>query len=471
MRKELKCCGFPLGRVSNNTGEDIEIAHGLDDKPPLPKALLLAVQHISVMIVPSTAVAFIVAGAVGLNAADTTFLVQMVILFAGVATVVQAYTVGPVGARLPIVMGTSFAFVGAMTSVGTGSGLDVVFGSIIISAFVVPFLLGWQFKRLKSFFPPLVTGLIVVIIGLYLIPVGTQYAAGGVGAEDFGSVQNLGFAALVLGIAVLFNLLLDGIWRLLSIIIGIGAGYAAAIALGVVDFAPIAEAAWFQIPTPGEFGFAVEPIPLLTFLFLFFVSGMETIGDMTGITSAEGRAPTEKEYRGGIFADGFISGIGAVFGSFPQTSFSQNVGIVNFTGVMSRHVVGIGGFILIAVGLVPKFAAAVTTIPSAVFGGAVLVMVGMVAASGMRLLHLNITMNRRNMVIIATSLGLGLGVATVPEAVAGLPGGASTFFGEPVIMTGLTALLLNTFVPGESSPLFDAADVSPSTAEAEISDD
>lgn len=451
--------------MSSDSGKGIDLAYGIDEKPPLLKSVLLALQHVSVMIVPSTAVAFIVAGAVGLGAADTTYLVQMVILFAGVATVVQAYTIGPIGARLPIVMGTSFAFVGAMSTIGAEAGLDVVFGSIVVAAVVVPFLLGWQFKRLQAFFPPLVTGLIVVIIGLYLIPVGMEYSAGGVGAEDFGSLENITLALIVLAISVLFNLLLKGVWRMMSILIGISVGYVIATGLGVVDFSPVADAAWFAVPTPGEFGFSFEVVPLLTFAFLFLVSGMETIGDMSGITAAEGRNPTGEEFRGGIFADGFISALGAVFGSFPQTSFSQNVGIINFTGIMSRHIVGIGGVILVVLGLVPKIGAIVTTIPSAVFGGAVLVMVGMVAASGMRLLFLNIEMNRRNMVIIATALGLGLGVVTVPEALAGLPPGAQTFFGEPVIVTGLTAFALNTFVPGRSSPLFDAPDHVPPLSE------
>lgn len=437
----------------------------------MAKSILLGLQHVSVMIVPSTAVAFIVAGAVGLDAATTAFLVQMVVLFAGIATVIQAYTVGPVGAKLPIVMGTSFAFVGALSTIGAQSGLDTVFGALVIAGFVVPGLIGWQFKRIEAFFPPLVTGLIVVIIGLYLIPVGMQYSAGGVGAEDFGSMINIGLAALVLLIAVLFNLFLKGVWRLLSIIIGIGVGYAVAIALGIVDFTPIIEAGWFEIPSPGPFGFAFDPIALITFGFLFLVSSMETIGDMAGITAAEGRNPSRDEFRGGIFADGFVSALGGAFGSFPQTSFSQNVGIINFTGVMSRYVVGIGGIILILLGLIPKFGAVVTTIPDAVFGGAVLVMVAMVAASGMRLLFLNIDMNRRNMVIIATSLGLGLGVATVPEALAGLPEGAQTFFGEPVIMTGMVALILNTFVPGDSSPLFDEPETAAEISEPVTDDD
>lgn len=441
--------------MGGNEDGRIDLAYELDDRPPLPESILLGIQHVSVMIVPSTAVAFIVAGDVGLGTGDTAFLVQMAILFAGLATLVQAYTIGPIGAKLPIVMGTSFAFVGALGTIGASMGLGAAFGAIVITGFLVPGLIGWQFKRIKAFFPPLVTGLIVIIIGLYLIPVGMDYSAGGVGAPDYGSIQNLSLAGLVLAIAVLFNLFLKGVWRLLSIIIGIAVGYVAAIALGVVSFQPIVDAAWFALPEPGRFGFSIEPIAIVTFAFLFMVSSMETIGDMTGITAAEGRNPETREFRGGIFADGFMSAIGGVFGSFPQTSFSQNVGIINFTGVMSRHVVGIGGAVLVILGLIPKVGAFVTTIPDAVFGGAVLVMVAMVAASGMRLLFLNISMNRRNMVIIATAIGLGLGVATVPEALQGLPEGAQTFFGEPVILTGLSAIILNTFVPGESSPLFD----------------
>ena len=451
--------------MSEEDMEGIDLAYELDDKPPLVEAAVLGLQHVSVMIVPSTAVAFIVAGAIGLGTADTAFLVQMAILFAGIATLVQVYTVGPIGARLPIVMGTSFAFVGAMISIGGGSGIDAVFGAIVVTGLIVPGLIGWQFKRLQAFFPPLVTGLIVIIIGLYLIPVGMQYSAGGVGAEDFGAPIHLGLAALVLLIAVLFNLFLKGVWRMLSILIGIAVGYVTAIALGVVSFDPIADAAWFEIPYPGHFGFSFEPIAILTIGAIFLVSNMETIGDMTGITAAEGRNPTTKEFRGGILADGFMSSLGGIFGSFPQTSFSQNVGIVNFTGVMSRHVVGIGGIILVVLGLIPKVGAVVTTIPDAVFGGAVLVMVAMVAASGMRLLHLNIDMNRRNMVIIATSLGLGLGVVAVPEVLAELPEGIQTFFGNAVIMTGFTALILNTFVPGDSSPLFDVAENVPEISE------
>jgi len=442
--------------AENGSGDgSIDLEYELEDKPPLLESLLLGIQHISVMIVPTTAVAFIVAGAVGLGTGNTAYLVQMVLLFSGLATIVQTYGVGPVGAKLPIVMGTSFTFVGAASAIGGQYGLGVVFTSIAVTGFVVEGLIGWQFDRIRPYFPPLVTGLIVVIIGLYLIPVGMDYSAGGVGAETYGSMMNIGLAFVVLAISILFNLFLKGVWRLLSVLIGIMVGYVIAAFFGLVDFTPIFEAAWFELPRPGTFGFGIEPVAVVTFGFLFLVSAMETVGDMAGITAAEGRNPTSEEYTGGIFTDGFMSSIGAVFGSFPVTSFSQNVGIVNFTGIMSRWVVLAGGIILAVLGFIPKIGATVAATPDPVFGGAVLVMVGMVAASGMRLLFLNVEMNRRNMVIIATALALGLGVAIRPDALQGLPNAAQTFFSEAVIMTALTGLILNTFVPGESSPLFD----------------
>jgi len=440
--------------ADESTGE-IDLEYERDDRPPWPKSILLGLQHVAVMIVPSTAVAYIVAGAVGLGAADTAYIVQMVLLFSGLATIVQAYTIGPVGARLPIVMGTSFTFVGAATSIGANYGLAAVFGSILVTGFLVEGLVGWQFKRIKPFFPPLVTGLVVVIIGLYLVPVGMDYVAGGVGAENYGSLTNLGLASLVLGVAVLLNLFTTGVTRLLSVLFAIVLGYAVAVAAGLVSFAPVTGASWFAVPRPGAFGFAFEPVPIVTFAFLFLVSAMETVGDMSSITAAEGRTPSHEEFRGGLFTDGLLSSLGSLAGAFPVTSFSQNAGIVNFTGVMSRHVVGVGGVILAVLGLSPKVGALVTTIPSAVFGGAVLLMVGMVAASGARLIFLHTELDRRNMVIMAVSLGLGLGVATRPEALAGLPTAAETFFGQPVILTALSALLLNTFVPGEQSPLFE----------------
>jgi NCS2 family nucleobase:cation symporter-2 len=455
----------------SETDGTIDVEYGTDDQPPPLKAALLGLQHVAVMIVPATAVAYVVGGDVGVAGADLAYIVQMVLLFSGLATVVQAYTVGPVGAKLPIVMGTSFTFVGASISIGMSSGLAAVFGSILVAGFLVEGLIGWQFKRIEPFFPPLVTGLVVVIIGLYLIPVATDYAAGGANAADYGALHNVGLASLVLGVAVVLNTFTGGVARLLSALAGIVVGYAGALALGVVDFSSVGAAAWVALPQPGRFGLAFEPVPIVTFAFLFLVSAMETVGDMSGITAAEGRNPTDREFRGGLFTDGLLSSVGAAFGAFPVTSFSQNVGIVNFTGVLSRHVVAVAGGMLALLGLSPKVGALVTTIPSAVFGGAVLLMAGMVAASGVRLVFLHCDLNRRNMTVMAVSLGLGLGIATRPDAIQGLPPAAETFFGQPVILTALSALLLNTFAPGEQSPLFDAPAAVDAAEPAAASDD
>ena len=440
----------------------IDIAYGLDEQPPPLKAALLGLQHVAVMVVPATAVAYIVAGAVGATPADTAYLVQMVLLFSGVATLIQTYGAGPVGAKLPIVMGTSFTFVGAATTIGSASGLPTVFGAVLVAGFLVEGLIGWQFERIKPYFPPLVTGLVVVIIGLYLIPVGMDYAAGGVGASDYGSLGNIGLAALVLAVAVGLNLYGEGVTRLLSTLVGIAVGYVVAIATGMVEFSAIGAAAWIALPQPTRFGApAFDPAAIVTFAFLFLVSAMETVGDMSGVTAAQGRNPTDEEFRGGLFTDGLLSSVGAVFGAFPITSFSQNVGIVSFTGVLSRYVVMVAGGILVLLGFSPKVGAAVTTIPAPVFGGAVLLMAGMVAASGVRLVEQNTELNRRNMVVIGVSLGLGLGVATRPDAVAGIPGAAGTFLAQPVILTALSALLLNAIAPGKTSPLFDVPETPP----------
>ncbi|MFC4541450.1 uracil-xanthine permease family protein [Halosolutus amylolyticus] len=431
--------------MSSNDGS-IELAYELEEKPPTLKAIFLGLQHVSAMFVPTIAVAIIVAGAIGVGAADTTYLIQMVLIFSGLATLLQVFPIGPVGARLPIVMGSSFAFVGAAISIGGQYGLDAVFGAIVIAA-LVEILIGWQYKRVKQLFPPLVTGLIVMIIGLYLIPVGMDYVAGGAEAPDYGAPYHLGLAGLVLAITVGMNLFMEGIWRILSILIGIVVGYVAAVAIGIVDFTAVAEASWFALPIPGRFGFAFEPIAILTFTAIHITAAIESIGDMSGITAAEGRNPDDSEIRGGLFVDGIGSSIGAIFGAFPLTTFSQNVGIINFTGVMSRYVVGVGGVVLLLLGFIPKVSAVVATIPDSVLGGAVLVMFGMVMASGLRLIFLNERMNRRNMVIIAVSIGLGLGVEVRPEIFEAMPEGVDIFFGNAVIMTAFAAVLLNSLVP------------------------
>ncbi|PSQ12210.1 uracil permease [Halobacteriales archaeon QS_7_68_65] len=432
--------------MASEPGSDIGILYDIEDKPPLGEAVPLGLQHVLAMLLPNIAPALIIAGAVGLATGQTSFLVQMALLFAGLSTIVQAYPVGPVGARLPIVMGTSFAFVGGVIGIASQYSLAVAFGAAVVGA-LVEVAIGWRFEWFRSWFTPLVNGLIVVIIGLYLIPVGVDYLAGGADAENYGALVNLGVGGLVFGVAILLNQLFSGYIRILSLLIAIAVGYVASIVAGIIDFTPVGEAAWFAVPVPLRFGIAFEPVPILIMAVLYLTTTMETVGHISALTAVEDRSPSVGEFEGGLLADGVMSGIAGVFGAFPNTSFAQNIGVVTFTGIMSRFVVAVAGVVLVVLGFVPKVGAVFATMPNPVLGGATLVMFGMILSNGFKILNDNVAMNRRNMVIIAASIGLGLGVAVRPEALSQLPEQARTFFGEAVVMTALTALLLDNLIP------------------------
>jgi NCS2 family nucleobase:cation symporter-2 len=432
--------------MASEPGSEIGILYDIEDKPPLGEAVPLGLQHVLAMLLPNIAPALIIAGAVGLATGQTSFLVQMALLFAGLSTIVQAYPVGPVGARLPIVMGTSFAFVGGVIGIASQYSLAVAFGAAVVGA-LVEVAIGWRFEWFRSWFTPLVNGLIVVIIGLYLIPVGVDYLAGGADAENYGALINLGVGGLVFGVAILLNQLFSGYIRILSLLIAIAVGYVASIVAGIIDFTPVGEAAWFAVPVPLRFGIAFEPVPILIMAVLYLTTTMETVGHISALTAVEDRSPSVGEFEGGLLADGVMSGIAGVFGAFPNTSFAQNIGVVTFTGIMSRFVVAVAGVVLVVLGFVPKVGAVFATMPNPVLGGATLVMFGMILSNGFKILNDNVAMNRRNMVIIAASIGLGLGVAVRPEALSQLPEQARTFFGEAVVMTALTALLLDNLIP------------------------
>jgi xanthine permease len=434
----------------SSENSDVDIIYGVDDKPPLFESIPLGLQHILAMILPNIAPPLIIASAVGLATGQTTFLIQMALIFAGLATIVQAVPVGPVGARLPIVMGTSFAFVGGIIGVASQYSLAAAFGACIVAA-VVEIFIGWKFEWFESYFTPLVNGLIVVIIGLYLIPVGMDYLAGGVGASNYGAPVNLAIGGLVFIVAIGLNQLFSGYLRILSLLIGIAIGYVAAAVLGLVDFSPVASAGWFAYPVPLKFGVEFKPVPILILGVLYITTSMETIGHISAITAVEDREPEESELKGGLIADGVMSALAGVFGAFPNTSFAQNVGVVTFTGIMSRIVVAIGGVILVLFGFVPKVSAVFATMPDPVLGGATLVMFGMVLANGFKILNDNVRLNQRNMVIIAASIGVGLGVATRPDVLQQLPKQAQTFFGEAVVMTALISLILDNVVPKDTS--------------------
>ena len=421
--------------------------------PPMGQAIPLGLQHVLAMFASNVTPAVIVAGAAGLafGGAEQVYLIQMAMLFAGIATLFQTIGIGPIGARLPIMQGTSFAFVGVLAGVAATQGLSVALTACLIAG-IIHFALGGVIQKLRFMFPPLVTGLVILAIGLYLIPVAIKYAAGGaadfqMAADSFGSLMHWTVALTVVLLSLICKFLTKGLVSNAAILIGLLGGYVVAMAMGMVNFGGVAKAAWFQVPTVMPYGFEISIGAVIGVTLVSIVSAIETVGDTSATTKAgAGRDATDDEIAGATYADGLGTAVAAVFGGLPNTSFSQNVGIVGMTGIMSRHVVTIAGAILVVCGLIPKIGAAVASMPLPVLGGGVIVMFGMVAAAGMNMLT-EVKMSRRNMIIISVSLAVGLGLNLVPSAVQHLPGIWKTLATSAVAPTALLAVVLNLALP------------------------
>ena len=435
--------------TSNNSYSDPNIT------PPLGQALPLGLQHVLAMFASNVTPAIIVAGAAGLGfgSPEQIYLIQMAMLFAGIATLFQTIGIGPVGARLPIMQGTSFAFVGVLAGLAATQGLSVALTSCIIAG-LIHFALGTVISSIRNWFPPLVTGLVILAIGLYLIPVGIKYAAGGAAefqmtADSFGSLKHWSVALTVIIVALLVKFRTSGALSNAAILIGLLAGYALAYMLGMVSFGGVAKASMITNLQVMPYGFEFNLGAVIAVTLISIVSAVETVGDASATTKAgAGRTATDEEISGATYADGLGTAVAGVFGGLPNTSFSQNVGIVGMTGVMSRHVVTIAGIILVLAGLLPKIGAIIASMPMPVLGGGVIVMFGMVAAAGMNVLS-EVKMTRRNMIIIAISLTAGLGLNLVPSAVQYLPGVWKTLATSAVAPTAFLAIVLNLLIPEE----------------------
>jgi NCS2 family nucleobase:cation symporter-2 len=397
----------------------------------------------------------IVAGAAGLQfgGAEQVYLIQMAMLFAGIATLFQTIGFGPVGAKLPIMQGTSFAFVGVLAGIAATQGLGVALTSCIIGG-LIHFALGSVIANIRYLFPPLVTGLVILAIGLYLVPVGIKYAAGGaadfqMAAESFGSLMHWTVALTVIVVALGFKFMTKGILSNAAILLGLIAGYLVAFMFGMVNFAAVGKASWVTGLQTLPYGFEFNLGAVIGVTLVSIVSAVETVGDTSATAKAgAGREATDEEISGATYADGLGTAVAGVFGGLPNTSFSQNVGIVGMTGIMSRHVVTIAGAIMVICGLVPKIGAIIASMPLPVLGGGVIVMFGMVAAAGLNVLS-EVKMSRRNMIIIALSLSIGLGFNLVPSAVQYLPGIWKTLATSAVAPTAFLAIILNQILPEE----------------------
>ena len=442
--------------MSTDTNLDSNRLSDPDYELPMGPRVALGLQHVLAMFASNVTPSIIVAGAAGFafGGADMVFLIQMAMLFAGVATLFQTIGFGPVGARLPVMQGTSFAFVPIMIGIVKSSGMAALMGSVVVAG-LFHAALGTIIGRIRHWFPPLVSGLVITTIGLYLIPVGIKYAAGG--AADFqmnnpawGDFSRWGLALVVIFVALGCKFYTRGLTSSAAVLIGLVAGYVVGIATGAVNFGGIGKAAWFAIPMPFKYGIEFNMTAIIGMCLISIVSAIETVGDISGIAKGgAGREATDKELAGGTYADGIGSAIAGVFGGLPNTSFSQNVGIVSMTGVMSRGVVTIGAIFLIICGFVPKIGAVVAAMPISVLGGGVILMFGMVVSAGINMLA-GVKWSRRNMMILATSMSVGLGLQAVPKSMQHLPDTLEMLAVSGLLPVAVLAVVMNLVLPEDA---------------------
>ena len=420
---------------------------------PLGPRTALGIQHVLAMFASNVTPSIIIAGAAGFafGGEDMVFLVQMAMLFAGIATLFQTIGFGPVGARLPVMQGTSFAFVPIMIGIVKTSGIATLFGAVIVAGLFHTFL-GSVIGRIRHWFPPLVTGIVITAIGLALLPVGIKYAAGGaaafqMNAPEWGDLSRWGLALVVIFVALGVKFFTRGTMSSAAILIGLIAGYIVGYLTGQVNFGGVAKAAWFAIPQPFKYGVEFSAYAIIGMCLMSVVSAIETVGDISGIAKGgANREATDKELAGGTYADGLGSFVAGLFGGLPNTSFSQNVGLISMTGVMSRSVVTLGALFLVACGLIPKVGAIVAAMPISVLGGGVIVMFGMVVSAGINMLS-DVNWNRRNMIILAMSLSIGLGLQAVPKSMQHLPDSLEMLMVSGLLPAAAISVILNLLIP------------------------
>ena len=420
---------------------------------PLGPRTALGIQHVLAMFASNVTPSIIIAGAAGFafGGEDMVYLVQMAMLFAGVATLFQTIGFGPIGARLPVMQGTSFAFVPIMIGIVKTSGMAALFGAVIVAGLFHTFL-GSVIGRIRHWFPPLVTGIVITAIGLALLPVGIKYASGGaaafqMNAPEWGDFSRWGLALVVIFVALGFKFFTRGTMSSAAILIGLIAGYVVGYLTGAVNFGGVAKAAWFAVPQPFKYGVEFSAFAIIGMCLMSLVSAIETVGDISGIAKGgANREATDKELSGGTYADGFGSFIAGLFGGLPNTSFSQNVGLISMTGVMSRSVVTLGALFLVACGLIPKVGAVVAAMPISVLGGGVIVMFGMVVSAGINMLS-DVHWNRRNMIILAMSLSVGLGIQAVPKSMQHLPDSLEMLMVSGLLPAAAISVILNLLIP------------------------
>ncbi|WP_244833832.1 nucleobase:cation symporter-2 family protein [Clostridium sp. BJN0001] len=425
----------------NNHQNEIGLIYGIDDTPSLYMQILLGIQHIFAAFGGIIVVPLVICSVLKFDAATSTALMSTTILAAGVATFIQSRGIGRIGSRVACIMGTDFTFVSPSIAVGSVAGLPGIIGATILGSFI-EIILSFFIKPLMKLFPPLVTGTVVCLIGLTLLPVSVDWAAGGSGASDYGSILNISIALGVMIFTLLLNHYAKGITSTASILIGMVVGYIICIPIGKVDFSTVFSASWFSYPKIFGYGVDFSLKNVVPFIPAYLVTTIETVGCLKAVCQVSKVKDNDDIIGKGVLADGVGSMIAGCLGTFPNTSFSQNVGVIPLTKVASRKVAVMAGIILILLGFFPKFSAIINVMPSPVLGGVGIVMFGTVAAAGIQTLS-SVKISNRNLLIIATSIGLGLGVTFRPEILSSFPEGIKMIFSSGISTGTIAALLLN----------------------------
>lgn len=434
--------------------------------PPLGMSISLALQHLVAMIVGCVTPAIIIANALGLPQSERVLLIQVSLVMSAVTTLIELFPIGgKLGSGLPVMFGISFAYLPSMQAiVGGGGDIATIAGAMIVGG-IVAAVVGVFVKKIRRFFPPIITGTVVFTIGLSLYPTAINYMAGGAGntyevvvlrkgltsALVHGSWQNWAVAAFTLIVVMVMSNKGKGICKLAAILLGMIAGYIVAAVFGMVDLSEVRDAAWFSLPQFMHFGIKFEFSACIALALLFAINAIQAIGDLTATTvGGLNREPTDQELQGGIVTYGLTNVLSAFFGSLPTATYSQNVGIVTTNKVVNRVVFALAGGFLLLAGLIPKFSAILTTIPQCVLGGATITVFSTIAMTGMKLIASE-TISPRNTTIVGLSAALGVGISQSSSALSQFPESITIIFGKtPVVIATIMAVLLNLILPQEN---------------------
>lgn len=438
----------------------------LNGIPPLGMLISLALQHLVAMIVGCVTPAIIIANALGLPQSERVLLIQVSLVMSAVTTLIELFPIGgKLGSGLPVMFGISFAYLPSMQAiVGGGGDIATIAGAMVVGG-IVAAVVGVFVKKIRRFFPPIITGTVVFTIGLSLYPTAINYMAGGAGntyevvvlrkgltsALVHGSWQNWAVAAFTLIVVMVMSNKGKGICKLAAILLGMIAGYIVAAVFGMVDLSEVRDAAWFSLPQFMHFGIKFEFSACIALALLFAINAIQAIGDLTATTvGGLNREPTDQELQGGIVTYGLTNVLSAFFGSLPTATYSQNVGIVTTNKVVNRAVFALAGGFLLLAGLIPKFSAILTTIPQCVLGGATITVFSTIAMTGMKLIASE-TISPRNTTIVGLSAALGVGISQSSSALSQFPESITIIFGKtPVVIATIMAVLLNLILPQEN---------------------